>query len=105
MRSGQRDEAAALFKRAIDLDPENGEALLYMAGAMASTGRPGEAIPYFDRAIAAGQKSALLFNGLGMTKLQLGDFAGAAAALRQSLAIDPDQPQVAETLRTIRARR
>ena len=104
MRSGKRDEASALFARAVELAPKNGEALLYMAGAMAASGRPAEAIPYFDRAIASGQKSAIAFTGLGMTKLQLGDRAGAAAALRQSLKLDPNQPQVAATLRQLQAR-
>jgi tetratricopeptide (TPR) repeat protein len=102
MRGGQRDEAVALFGKAIELEPNNGEALLYMAGAMVAGGRPADAIPYFDRAIAAGQKNAMLFNGLGMTKLQLGDLPGAAEALRQSLKLDPNQPQVAETLRKLR---
>ncbi|MBP1636718.1 MAG: tetratricopeptide repeat protein [Acidobacteria bacterium] len=102
MRGGQREEAVALFRRAIELDPRNGEALLYAAGAMVATGRAADAIPYFDRAIAAGQRNPMALNGLGMTKLQLGDEAGAAAALRASLALDPNQPQVAETLRKLR---
>ena len=105
MRAGQRDEAVALFTRAIELEPKNGEALLYAAGAMVATGRPEAAIPYFDRAIAAGQRNPMAFNGLGMTKLQLGDAAGAAAALRESLALDPNQPQVAGTLEKLRAGR
>jgi Flp pilus assembly protein TadD len=104
MRTGQRDEAAALFRKAIALEPKNGEALLYMAGAMVASGRAAEAIPYFERAIAAGQKSAMVFNGVGMTKLQLGDARGAEAALRESLALDPNQPQVAETLKKLRGR-
>jgi Flp pilus assembly protein TadD len=75
-----------------------------MAGAMVASGRPADALPYFDRALAAGQKSAMLLNGLGMTRLQLGDARGAEAALRQSLALDPNQPQVKETLKQVRAR-
>jgi Flp pilus assembly protein TadD len=33
----------------------------------------------------------MLLNGLGLTKLQLGDRAGARAAFRESLKIDPHQ--------------
>ena len=105
MRTGLREEALALFKEAAGLDPTSGEALLYTAGALAATGRPAEALPYFDRAITAGQRSAIALTGLGMTRLQLGDEAGAAAALRQSLALDPNQPQAAETLKKLRAGR
>jgi choline-sulfatase len=104
MRGGRRDEAIALFRKAIEIEPKNGEALLYMAGALVAGGRPADAVPYFNQAIAAGQKSAMLFNGLGMTKLQLGDLPGAASALRESLALDPNQPQVAETLKKLRGR-
>jgi Flp pilus assembly protein TadD len=103
MRGGQREEAVALFRKAIELEPRNGEALLYMAGAMASSGRPAEAIPYFNRALATGMKTPVLFNGLGMTRLELGDEAGAAAALQQSLALDPRQPQIAEVLARLRS--
>lgn len=105
MRTGRRDEALALFARAIELEPANGEALLYTAGALVASGRASQALPYFDRAIRAGQRNAIALTGLGMTKLQLGDEAGAAAALRESLALDPNQPQAAETLRTLRAAR
>ena len=98
MRGGQRDDAVALFRKAIAVEPRNAEALLYMAGAMVSSGRPADAIPFFDQAIAAGMTTPMLFNGLGMTRLQLGDEAGAAAAFRQSLALDPRQPQIKEAL-------
>ncbi len=103
MRGGQREEAVALFRKALELEPRNGEALLYMAGAMASSGRPADAIPYFNQALATGMKTPVLFNGLGMTRLELGDEAGAAAALQQSLALDPRQPQIAEVLARLRS--
>jgi arylsulfatase A-like enzyme/tetratricopeptide (TPR) repeat protein len=105
MRTGRREEALSLFRRAIERDPKNGEALLYAAGALVATGRPQEALAFFDRAIAAGQRSAIAYTGLGMTRLQLGDGQGAAAALRESLALDPNQPQVVEALKRLRAGR
>ena len=40
-------------------------------------------------------------NGLGLTRLELGDRAGAAAAFRESLRLDPRQPNVAEALRDL----
>jgi tetratricopeptide (TPR) repeat protein len=47
------EDAIRLFRDAVERDPKNGDALLYMAGALVSTGRQQEALPYFERAIAA----------------------------------------------------
>jgi len=98
MHSGRTDEATRLFRDAIERDPKNGDALLYLAGALASTGHPQDALPYFERAIAADPKSTMALNGLGLTRLSLGDKAGAGAALRQSLRIDPSQKDIAQAL-------
>jgi arylsulfatase A-like enzyme/Tfp pilus assembly protein PilF len=101
MRGGRPEEGIALFRKAVDRESGNAEALLYLAGALASTGRPAEAVPYFERTLAAGPRSSMALNGLGLTRLALGDRAGAAAALRESLRLDPDQPDVARTLAEI----
>jgi tetratricopeptide (TPR) repeat protein len=102
MRSGQADQAIDLFRKAIGHEPKNGEALLYLAGALAAGGRPAEALPFFERAIEAGPPSTMALNGLGLTRLALGDAAGAAAAFRQSLRLDPNQPDVTRTLAEMR---
>ncbi len=94
MRMGHPDEAIALFRRAVDGDPKNAEALLYLAGALASNGHPAEAVPFFERALAAGPPTTMALNGLGLTRLALGDRAGAAEAFRESLRLDPNQPNV-----------
>ncbi len=73
MRTGRRDEGMGLFRQAIERDPANAEALLYLAGALASAGRPAEALPYFERALAADPASTMALNGLGLTRLAVGD--------------------------------
>jgi arylsulfatase A-like enzyme/cytochrome c-type biogenesis protein CcmH/NrfG len=98
MRTGRPDEAIAIFRRAIEREPKNGEALLYLAGALASTGHPAEALPVFERALAAGQRNPMALNGLGLTRLAVGDRRGAAEAFRESLRLDPKQPDVSRTL-------
>jgi len=98
MRSGRTDQAIQLFRRAIEREPANVDALLYLAGALASGGRPGDALPYFERALQAGPPSTMALNGLGRTRLAVGDAAGAAAAFRQSLRLDRDQPEIARAL-------
>jgi Flp pilus assembly protein TadD len=52
----------------------------------------------FERALSAGPKTTMALNGLALTLLELGDHAAAAKALRESLALDPRQPGVAQTL-------
>jgi arylsulfatase A-like enzyme/Flp pilus assembly protein TadD len=101
VRTGRAEEGIALFRKAIDHQPKNGEALLYLAGALASTGRPGEALPFFERALDAGQRTTMTLNGLALARMALGDRQGAAAAFRESLRLDPRQPEVARTLSEI----
>lgn len=102
MRAGRPDEAIALFRKAVEREPRNGEALLYLAGALAASGRHSEAVPFFERALAAGPRSSMALNGLGLTRLAMGDRRGAADSFRESLRLDPDQPDVARTLRDLR---
>jgi choline-sulfatase len=102
MRTGRPEEAIALFRRAIEEEPKNGEALLYLAGALASTGRAAEALPFFERALDAGQRNPMALNGLALTRAALGDRGGAAAAYRESLRLDPKQPDVAQALSQLR---
>jgi cytochrome c-type biogenesis protein CcmH/NrfG len=98
MRSGRADRAMDLFRQVLQHDPKNGEALLYLAGALASGGRPADALPYFERALNAGPRSTMALNGLGLTRLATGDRSGAAAAFRESLRLDPKQEDVSRTL-------
>jgi arylsulfatase A-like enzyme/cytochrome c-type biogenesis protein CcmH/NrfG len=101
MRTGRTDEAISLFRGAIEREPRNGEALLYLAGALASTGRPAEALPFFERALEAGQRTTMTLNGLGLARMAVGDRSGAERAFRESLRLDPKQPDVARTLSEI----
>jgi cytochrome c-type biogenesis protein CcmH/NrfG len=56
----------------------------------------------FERRVAAGPRSTMALNGLGFTRLSLGDSSGAAEALRESLRLDPKQAEVAQALADIR---
>ena len=57
-----------------------------------------------ERALEAGPPSTMALNGLGLTRLAVGDTAGAAAAFRKSLQLDPKQPEIARTLAEMRRR-
>jgi choline-sulfatase len=102
MRMGRADEGIALFTKAVEREPKNAEALLYLAGALASSGRPADALPYFERALAASPHTTIALNGLGLTRLELGDRTGARAAFQESLGIDSHQPDVTKALADLR---
>jgi len=101
MRAGRAPEALALFEQAVALDPRNAEAHLDLAAALGKSGRSAEAIPHFERAIEAGGRTTAALNGLGVARLESGDPQGAARAFRDSLALDPSQPGVADLLRRV----
>ena len=44
----------------------------------------------------------MALNGLALTRLALGDRGGAAQAFRESLRLDPEQPDVQRTLAELR---
>ena len=92
---------SALLRPVAGMKPENGEALAALGAALARAGKPQEAIPYLERAVAAGQQSAAVLNGLGFARLESGDRTGALEALRRSLAITPNQPQVQQAVREL----
>jgi arylsulfatase A-like enzyme/Tfp pilus assembly protein PilF len=98
MQAGRTAEAVALFRQAVQREPTNGEALLYLAGALAAGGQAAEAVPFFERALAAGSRTTMALNGLGLTRLELGDRKGAAEAFRESLKLDPRQPDITQAL-------
>jgi arylsulfatase A-like enzyme/Flp pilus assembly protein TadD len=98
MRAGRPAEAIARFRKAVEREPRNSEALLYLAGALAAGGQSADALPFFERALAAGPRTSMALNGLGLTRMALGDRRGAAESFRESLRLDPDQPDVRRTL-------
>ena len=101
MRAGRADEGIAPLPRGRwSASRRTREALLYLAGALASSGRPAEAVPFFERALAAGPRSTMALNGLGPHAAAARRPAGAADAFRESLRLDPDQPEIAEALRS-----
>jgi Flp pilus assembly protein TadD len=99
MRAGRVDDALTLFEQAVSLDPRNPEALLDLAGALGKSGRSAAAIPHFEKAIEVGGRTTTALNGLGVARLESGDRAGAARAVRESLALDPHQAGIADLLR------
>jgi Flp pilus assembly protein TadD len=94
-------EAIDLLQQVVRDAPTQAEALAGLGAALARTGAPSAAVPYFERALAAGLRTPALLTGLGFARLESGDRLGALAALRDSLALRPDQPGVQQAVRDL----
>jgi choline-sulfatase len=104
VRLGELDRAIELFTEVLGRQPGNVDAAVDLGGALAKSGRPAEAVPYFERAIAAGARSPVVFNSLGFARLESGNQPGAIEALRQSLRVRPDQPNIVAMLQKLEGR-
>ncbi len=92
--SGQRDRAAAEYKRALEVNPFEPSALANLAVLDAASGRVTEAVPLLRRVFEAdpGQIAAGL--NLAFIECRTGDKAAAAETLHQLERFSPDDRQV-----------
>lgn len=74
---GKYDEAQAALKRAGELDPAYGGALIDLASALDESGKKKEALAVY----AATPKTAAVMERMGLLQIELGDPAGAATTL------------------------
>lgn len=89
---GRGDLASALdaFSKAVEADPDNADALNNLGQVLARSGRPKEAIPHFDQAIAiAGDRWAYHFNR-ARAYADLREWAGAVAGYGEAARLFPD---------------
>lgn len=97
---GDHVTAAGYFRRAVELDPENGDAHWLLAEALAQLGEYDESLERFAIARSIGVSSAhdpqsqvlALFNG-GATAYQRSAFSEAASYYRRVLDFDPSDSQ------------
>jgi predicted Zn-dependent protease len=101
MRLQQVDAAIEIFRSVVARSPTHQEALVDLGGALLQAKRSREAVDAFERAVAAGARAPLVWNGLAAARLANGDRTGAAAALRESLRAKADQPQVRAMLQQL----
>ena len=57
LKRGDRDAAIVDWRRAVDLDPTNYDALYDLGLQLLRAGRPGEARPYLDRFVSTAPRS------------------------------------------------
>ena len=82
--------AEALFRQALALDPREHHAAIGLAEILVESGRASEAIPLIEIAISRRRTRGAYRVLLGDARRAAGDAAGAEAAYREALEVEPD---------------
>ena len=96
--AGRVSEALAAFEKAVVLNPSDNAARGRFAGTAMTLRRFDVAEPELKVLLAAGYQPARTLYAIGFIAESRGDFAGAAAAYRRALSLDPALAQAAAGL-------
>jgi Tfp pilus assembly protein PilF len=88
-QNGDLKRAAHWFERAVELKPDDVNALVWLGNIELDEGRPGDAEPMFARALALEPKSVSARFGLGRAALAKQEYGRAVEYLEAILALDP----------------
>ena len=105
IRAGDLDGAEAAQRRAIELDPASVDCHRALADVLDAKGRPDQASEILKHLVQSCSDDAQLHARLGQVLIRNGDLAGAEAALRSALAIDPALPEARRNLDSVLAQR
>jgi tetratricopeptide (TPR) repeat protein len=86
--------AVAAYRELAALDPDNPLVNFRLADALLRSGHPREAVPYYQKVVAAGPHGADAHVGLATAYAALDRIEDARRVLEQALAIDPANGQV-----------
>jgi predicted O-linked N-acetylglucosamine transferase (SPINDLY family) len=92
-QSGRVDEAEAIYRRTLDVQPDHPRAHQLLGVLCSQTGRYREALELLERAVALNPQSAAAHCNLGMVLTMLSRNSQAIRELRTALAIHPDFPE------------
>ena len=93
MKKDQFAEAIGLWRKALQLDPDDGKAHYNLAVSLTRTGQPGEALPEYRKACDL-TPDAVRFAGYAWALAQNGNTDDAIANYRKALALDPARSNV-----------
>ncbi|QCO01002.1 tetratricopeptide repeat protein [Azospirillum argentinense] len=88
-QSGRLAEAATLYGRILEADPEQPDAAQFLGVLHAQTGRPADGARLLRRALALRPDSAGGHSNLAGARQSMGDAAGAEAGYARALRLDP----------------
>ncbi len=89
--AGRPNEALAVFARALEIDPTNGDAFQNMGIALLKLNRPEDARKNLEQAVALGKRRVRAWNALGVAWLQLGDPRRAMECWQKCLELNSEQ--------------
>jgi predicted O-linked N-acetylglucosamine transferase (SPINDLY family) len=95
-QSGDRAAAMIAYRQALSLKPDLHQAQVNLGIALEAEGRADEALALWQSALQPDEARLPLLNHQGRLLETRKDYAGAEAALRRSLLIDPRQPDVVQ---------
>jgi len=98
--TGHLDEAAQALRMATRLAPQDVDGHMLLAGILFKQGKLAEATPEY-REVARLKPTAAAFNNLAIVLSRQGDREGSLEALRQALAIDPNNPDARSSIRAL----
>jgi Flp pilus assembly protein TadD len=90
LQLGDKNEAIASYERAAQLNPSDSESLNDLGMAYLETGRPADAERVFRWSLAADDRSALAYNGLGLVAIGKQDMNAARGSFEKAVQFDPD---------------
>ncbi|MCP4201440.1 MAG: tetratricopeptide repeat protein [bacterium] len=100
-RADQVERSLALLERAVEVRPDESELWLFRGRYRIGAGACRDALTDFQQASRLAPENPAIFASVGVAHLCLEEPASAARAFRQSLSLDPNQPQVQAYLRQL----
>jgi Flp pilus assembly protein TadD len=91
-RKGEYGAAAMEWKKAVELDPEDGKAHYHLAYALDKQGQLEEAIAQYRRSIDLDGANASAYSSLAVALARSGNLADAISASNHALALNPKDP-------------
>ncbi len=92
--SGAFDEAEALFRRCLSMQPDHATALRGLAAALFRNGRREEAATLLERAVERAPDNHEAWHNLGSARASLRRFDDAIVAFRRAIELNPTQPEL-----------
>ncbi len=92
-RTGNYPGAVRIYRRGLEVEPENVELLNALGFALFQQGKSDEAVVSLEQALAVDPKHAKAHNNMALASIDIGELELAEAHYRESLAIEP-QPAI-----------
>jgi tetratricopeptide (TPR) repeat protein len=97
-QAGRNEEAIAIWKKALELNPSSDKAHNNVGLLLAGSGKFEEAIPHFEKTLEINPEYPAAHSNLGVALAAIGKLEDAMAEFRQALAVDPNSGEAHNNL-------